>query len=126
MGKLILNSIGGCEASCDYNFFIVRSAKSVPKGFHHIPELSPSSKLFFTVQKWKKELQWPDRWEDYRSAFVEEMSSGVLAEFLGYLEELLSDGNTVQLVCFCPNLYDCHRSIIGDYYQDLGYKVEYN
>lgn len=122
---LILNPIQGCKPTADYNFFIVRSTKSAPKGFHHVPELSPPKSLFFEVQKWKKQGLWPSKWEDYRSSFVNSMSSGILAEYLDHLEELLKDGHSVQLVCYCPDHSECHKTIIGDYFFDKGYEVDY-
>lgn len=123
---LILNQIQNCQPTADYNFFIVRSAKSIPKGFHHVPQLSPPKKLFFQVQKWKKEGLWPDMWDEYRNQFIAEMETGELGEYLGYLEELLNEGCTVQLVCFCPDPSRCHRTIIGDYFLEKGYDVDFN
>lgn len=125
MGRLILNPIRECKPSADYNFFIVRSAKSVPKGFHHIPELSPPKSLFFQAQRWKKEGSMSDHFEDYRLAFAKHMQEGELAEYLDHLEDLLKQDVTVQIVCFCPDPTRCHRTIIGDYFFDKGYDVEF-
>jgi len=66
-------SIRHAVPDCDVNLFVVRVAKTIPKGFIHVPVLSPSSRLFATMLAWKNQGVWWQRWSDFEEAFEEEM-----------------------------------------------------
>jgi uncharacterized protein YeaO (DUF488 family) len=122
-GILMTRSIQGCQPIADINLFIVRSAKSIPKGFTHIPELSPSPKLFGQYLDWKKNGLWPEKWDKYKAAFLLEMRSSEMRELLDLIQLRLDEGKSVQLICFCPDCNYCHRDIHAEYFEDLGYTV---
>ncbi len=123
-GILKISSIQGCQPSCDINLFIVRSCKSVPKGFTHIPGLAPSSELFYKYWDWKKHNQWPSKWPEYVNAFVEEMKQPEMAKLIRLIKERLDQGKSVQLTCFCPDELYCHRSLIAELFEHWGYIIE--
>lgn len=97
-------------------WYIVRSpGKLVFDEKHkHVPELSPSSRLFSAYLNAKKMGLFDSEWfaEHYVPMFLTQMKSDIARE---KLEELVrrSDSEDIALVCFCENESLCHRSIVG-------------
>lgn len=129
--------------SFDKKLFIVRNPMKVESSKYdliHVPELSPSPELFKTYHsRWKKNIFTEkeqgylnligdnDWWQLYYVQFVEEMSNREDMKMnLDRIHELLSSGTNILLVCFCGSHSRCHRSIIGEYFEELGFEVKYN
>lgn len=103
----------------DYDeiWVIVRSLKSVPvisgTMVAWVPELSPSTELFYKVCDWKKAGVWGvEVFErEFVPQFLKEMHSKTA---IRKLEELYEIGKSkcVLLVCYCGEEKVCHRSIV--------------
>lgn len=120
--------------------FIVRSPGKVNAeqyGMVHVPELAPSPELFKTYQtRWKynkfteeeKKIITPagDWFYLYTVEYIKQMYNDPdMKMCIDRIQELLDEGTNVLLVCFCGSYENCHRSILGDYYAQLGYEVRY-
>ncbi len=102
---------------CDEVWVIVRNLKGgmphsdVP--IKHVPELSPSEKLYGDYWKYKKALKWTqkrfDEW--YTPIFLKEMQQTASSKMLDKLAAE-SKEKDILIVCFCPNESMCHRSLI--------------
>lgn len=110
MGKIILCRIGE-EPDADIKLLITRVPKQL-RGWLHVPELAPSPGLFFKAQKWKKEGLWPQKWPEYKSEFLKEMTLPVADKFLDRLVLRIREGKTIALSCFCVDEIYCHRSLV--------------
>ena len=126
----------------DLKLFIVRSPGKIDYekyGMVHVPELSPSPELFkkykarwskgiFTKieQQRLKELG-PDStwWDLYIPEFLNEMTGADAQVNIKRMIELLDEGTNILLVCFCADSLNCHRGLIGDHFNNMGYEVRY-
>jgi uncharacterized protein YeaO (DUF488 family) len=126
--------------------FIVRSmSKVTPEALHkhglvHVPQLSPSSALFSDyINRWLKgDFTAEERsiiskgstnswWDVYTQRFVVEMQSrNDMRKCLQRIEDLLNQGVNVLLVCYCTNPFRCHRGILGYYFMQRGFQVNFD
>lgn len=88
------------------------------KNLFLVKELSPSSGLLLDYKK-------NNSWDDYVERFTHEMHyrkdmANMLYRLQGYLEK----GNDVYLLCYEKDCTRCHRSLIGEYFQDRGIEWE--
>lgn len=124
-------------------YLIVRKpVHGIPRGFIHVPELSPSLSLFEQAQLWKQNIftkeeleKLPNQiasskkevwWSLYVDRFKKELverSDMVLA--LRNLSKELSAGEDVWLFCYCKDVHYCHRGLIGEYGKTLGWMVDF-
>lgn len=86
----------------------------------HMPSLSPTNTLF---QRYKKS----NDWEDFEECFKDQMYNE--SEIIDTLNLLMShlddpDGNDVCLVCCEKDNAVCHRRLIAEYLESLGYEWE--
>ena len=104
---------------------IVRSLKN-PGNLKHVPELSPSWKLFRRYL----DLQNTGRWnaeafqDSYVPTFLKEMQTAMVRKKINELVCKDRHGKSIALVCFCPDESTCHRSIIAGILQYVGVKVQ--
>lgn len=118
---------------------VLSTKKGIKIDFIHVPHLAPSSNLYRnTMYKWKK-LKFSQEekekmskgktgtWFDlYEEKFIED--SKVRNDFkraYNRLKEHLEEGRNIILVCYCEDVYKCHRRIIGDMLVKDGYDVKY-
>ncbi|MDF2880001.1 MAG: hypothetical protein K0R54_558 [Clostridiaceae bacterium] len=125
-------------------FFIVRKpVGGIPKGFIHVPQLSPSIELFDKTQKWKKNEFNDDEIKElktnnisltdksawlyfYKTEFYYELNNRPdMVRALNNLMYQLDEAEEIYLFCYCKNLEECHRYLIGQFIQNKGYKVDY-
>lgn len=105
------------KTRCDEVWVIVRNLKGgmphseVP--IKHVPELSPSEKLYSDYWKYKKALKWTQRRFDewYKPIFLKEMEGPAASKMLDKLAAE-SREKDILIVCFCPNESICHRSLV--------------
>ena len=111
-------------AAHDEVWAIVRSLRN-PGKMKHVPELSPSWKLFRTylalrdVGKWNKTAFQ----NNYVPVFLKEMQNEVARRKLSELIDLGKHGKRICLSCFCPDETLCHRSIVAGILQYAGIQV---
>ena len=111
-------------AEYDEVWAIVRSLRN-PGKMKHVPELSPSWKLFRTylalrdVGKWNKTAFQ----NNYVPVFLKEMQNEVARRKLSELIDLDKHGKRICLSCFCPDETLCHRSIVAGILQYAGIQV---
>lgn len=120
----------------DLKLHITRTTnKGIYKGFIHVPQLSPSTKLRdIAIYRWKK-LKFNKKeldimkngktgtWFDiYEIQFETEMDSR--ADFMKAYNRLkyhLDNGVNILAVCYCDDAYKCHRSLIHNKLISEGY-----
>lgn len=121
---------------------IVRKPQGkIPDGFIHVPQLSPSLKLFSKTQLWKKnqfsdkekmfledkEVSWEDSdawWTLYEGLFMEETKTRPdMVRAIERLKQCLKEGQDIYLFCYCKDVNRCHRTLIGSIIEEAGYEV---
>lgn len=111
-------------ADYDEVWAIVRSLRN-PGKMKHVPELSPSWKLFRTylalrdVGKWNKTAFQ----NNYVPVFLKDMQNEVAHRKLSELIDLDKHGKRICLFCYCPDETLCHRSIVAGILQYAGIQV---
>lgn len=99
-----------------------------------VPELAPSKRLFDQSWAWKRVDQWPSRWPDYERIFKEEMQTPEKMRYLKHILRRLDEGKSIAAACFCSWTHDhmyqgslaCHRRLIAEWVQALGYPTVIN
>lgn len=112
----------------DKIFMIVRSNRPInnPR-ITPLPELAPSSALFFMYLKWKSEEVWnQDTFDEkyvpwFLKDFVNNQESLNALNNIYYLSEVKNE--RICLMCYCTNESMCHRSIIAGLLQGAGAHV---
>lgn len=82
----------------------------------HVQQLSPSSGLLYRYKEEKID------WRKYVLEFRKEMLK--MQKSIDRIDELLSDGKDVMLVCYCSSK-KCHNVLLSDYIKELGHKVKF-
>lgn len=113
------------HAAYDEVWAIVRSLK-IPREMKHVPELSPSWKLFRRYLQLRNTGKWnPEAFQNfYVPTFLNEMKSAAARKKLNGLVWLDRQGRRIALVCFCPGEATCHRSIIAGILQHVGTQIQ--
>jgi uncharacterized protein YeaO (DUF488 family) len=120
-GHIVLCSIRRL-VQADVRLFIARIPPArLPQGWVHVPQLAPSTELFYQYRGWARTGQWPAMWPEYERRFKEEMPA--MRRFLDRVEEHLQAGRSVALACYCEYSRHCHRGILGEYFHAKGYPV---
>lgn len=103
---------------------IVRSLKN-PGQMKHVPELSPSWRLFKRYLGLRNAGDWNTGTfqKIYVPVFLKEMQSVAARRKLTELIELDRQGKRICLACFCPDETTCHRSIVAGILQNKGIAV---
>jgi len=91
----------------------------------HIPELSPSTQLFFEALNLKKAGKWNNDTFNtiYLPKFVEELKQPAAYQKLEELVEL-SRSKNILIVCYCSNESLCHRRILKTYVEIRNQQLE--
>lgn len=124
-------------------YLIVRKPVSgIPKGFTHLPQMSPSMGLFKDTYRWKKHqftesekrrleelsinkddaFTW---WELYKPRFIKEMKNQDFKKAIDFLVRDMQEGRDSWLLCYCKDAEHCHRILVGKYLEDMGFEVDY-
>ena len=112
-----LNYLNTHKSDFDARWAIVRSLRASIPGVRWVPELSPSTQLFYQYCAWKKQGEWGKQKfeEGYKPVFIHDIQSDPEAQAL--LDEIVAmheAGLNIALACFCSDYETCHRSIIAD------------
>ena len=86
----------------------------------HYPDLSPTNELF-------KEYKTNKKWDEFEKDFKEQMYEyPETMDAIQLLMDILDDpdGNDVCLVCCEKDNAVCHRRLIAEYLESLGYEWE--
>lgn len=109
-------------ANYDEVWAIVRSLKYANPNIRHVPELSPSWKLFCWYRQMKEEGRWNE--ETFQKVYVPQFLKEMRGEKQQkLLNDLAQTKKHIALVCFCMEEEVCHRSIIGGMLQGAGVEV---
>lgn len=84
----------------------------------HCPELSPSNELF---GQYKKEKDWDYFEINFKKQMYEDKET---VNMINVLIEALDNFNNVCLICCEKDNTFCHRRLIAEYLQSLGYEWE--
>lgn len=111
-------------AAHDEVWAIVRSLRN-PGKMKHVPELSPSWKLFKTYLALRDVGKWnAAAFQDvYVPTFLQEIRNAAARRKLTELIELDQQGKSICLACFCPDETLCHRSIVAGILQYTGIAI---
>lgn len=120
---LFAGSFSDISSKYDEVWLIVRSLKSMPTGnahIIHVPELSPSPKLFYSYLNWRKAGHWNkdtfERW--YKPQFLQDMQSTEAQKKLHELKNKAKNKN-ILICCFCTDESLCHRSIVKQLIKEI-------
>lgn len=126
----VTNSGDDRIAHVKHKYLIVRSAKNAEslyaKGWVQVPQLSPSSNLFYSYLDLKKKGLWNQDAFDtiYTPNFLNQMKTdNIMRDALNRVLALLRNGEDVVFACYCPEYNLCHRSILGSAYKQRNYNV---
>lgn len=124
---IIIKNIRDAKSEpCDEIWAIVRSMKSKSAGIEQVQDLSPTWDLFKKYRALKEQGDWNEQTfqEIYVPQFLRELKANRNAiNLLNKLYSADKRGETICLVCFCPNEAMCHRSIIAGLLQGVGCDV---
>lgn len=112
---IILTDIRHCKKpDADERYAIVRSYKKPIPGVIQLPELSPSTNLFYKYLNMKKDGNWNiDSFKNiYVPWFLREMKQ---PQAINALNKIWNSAKTkdIVLACYCDKETLCHRSIVG-------------
>lgn len=104
---------------------IVRSFKN-PGNLKHVPELSPSWKLFRRYLDLRNTGRWnAEAFQGiYVPTFLKEMQTAAVKKKLNELVWLNKQEKHICLICFCPDEATCHRSIVAGILQHVGIQIQ--
>lgn len=130
-GTLYLNSFYESKSNSDiHRISIARGDFSkIAVVNETLERLAPSKELFAYAQTVKKKPYhtYVDWFDTYTQAYKKQIFEDELAsKNLYYIEGLLKSGYDVELLCFCRSYKRCHRKIIGEIFENLGYDVIFN
>ena len=88
-----------------------------------IIELAPSKELFSWYMDNKESEDW---FIEYKRRYKKEVQGNERAlARMRDIKKLLDSGKDVVLLCYCRDVYKCHRSIVGEAYEYVGIEVIY-
>lgn len=107
------------------NTVVINVARKPVFGINkHYLELAPSKVLFDWYQKNKKKDGW---FVEYKKRYKKQIQydEQALASMRQIKHDYLDKGINVMFVCFCRDVHQCHRSILGEAYEAVGIEVIY-
>lgn len=110
----------------DEVWWIVRSPDVIPVIEKHVPELSPSPKLFAEYRSLARIQAFDEEYflTKYVPQFIQDLSKNESAFSL--LQQLCEESRTkdILLCCYCDEEWVCHRSIIAGILLGMGANIE--
>lgn len=118
-GTLLISNLKGInefEGEAVKLFTAVLPIKDYKKyGLVHIPKLGPSKGLLFRYKQEK--IDWKGYVLEYRKLMLN------MKSYLNRIEELLTSGENVMLVCYCSSK-QCHNQLLASYFKELGFRTK--
>lgn len=108
---------------CDEVWQITRAGNHIP-GTLWVPDLAPGPQLF------KRYLhEWKDRpgnewWDRYKELFEQELRTDEKLNALRKIWNYVESGRVIALVCYCRDSRYCHRTLVGNFLEQHGVRVE--
>lgn len=96
-------------------------------GFIHLPDIAPSVELLKEVKAYKDNGIFDEElfnsW--FKPAYSKEIATFLRQKNLQIIKDLLESGTNVVAMCVCGKSSKniCHRLVIGELFEGLGYKV---
>ena len=125
-------------------YFIVRKPVGrMPKGFIHMPQLSPSVNLLKNALRWKKgqftkneiaklnntNISYNTKnawWYLYVPRFKRELSTRIdVQKAVRKIKNESSIGINIYLFCYCKELNKCHRLLVGKHLEQKGLNIDF-
>ena len=106
----------------DQYWLITRAGQDVP-GLSRHSKLAPSRQLFNRYwRQWRGQdpATW---WPTYAAAFRKELQTDEKLQELRTLYSAVQAGQTIALVCYCPDARHCHRRLVGEFLAQYGVEV---
>lgn len=121
-GRLLLTNINGTKKLGNHviKIFVARQPlNNMDKlGWKWASRLAPAYKL---VQAFKKHgINWNAYYQRYMKEVIYNPESKIA---LDIIYNHLKSGEDIALICYCTNAQQCHRSILGKYYEEFGASV---
>ena len=105
----------------DINLFIVRNPKSNINSVSVFQYLAPSHELYTFYLKNKDSEGW---WNVYKGIFQKELQSTEKQLGLALVRDYVHDGFNVNLICYCSDYKQCHRSLVAEELRKMGVEVD--
>lgn len=122
-GKVYLANLRNYrEFHCDVNFMITLSNRGLHGNLIHVPNLGPSATLFQDLKSSETE----EERNMHMQRFKAYKNRPVVKAIIFDMRRLLDMGKDICLICFCEDVTRCHRSIVGSWFEELGYVVFYH
>lgn len=120
-GTLYLSSVANARFVSDcISIYIGRSSKCDDTFDYNFKDLAPS----WDLVKYAKNVGRLD--EYYKQEYRKQLKGKRAQEKLAQIKEWLKEGKDVQLICFCGGSRECHRGIIGEYFENMNeFNVDY-
>lgn len=116
-----LSNLKNLDTSDAIVAIVMRFPPFIPKeksNMIHIPELSPTGELLLEYKENKDFDSFKDKlWEQWNSSEESTLR-------LKQIEYALDNSNDVYLVCCEKDYNECHRKILGEHFEFLGYEWE--
>jgi uncharacterized protein YeaO (DUF488 family) len=101
----------------------------LPDGWVHWDSIAPSKALLDKAKQMERMDEWNETAfrEFYEPKFRYEIQHRNSAkQDLSTIVRTLKSGRNVAVACYCGNHQMCHRGIIGEIFEKIGYSVFYN
>lgn len=105
----------------DFNYAIVRNLKDSIGNVQQFTRLAPSQGLYETALLNKHSESF---WPYYHKAFCEELKSYEKQVGLALLEDMVSEGYEINLLCYCEDKEKCHRLDVYNALKSRGIECE--
>lgn len=122
-----LRNNAALRAKYDEIWVCMRSYKNPDDFAVHVPELSPSTDLFFSYRNMLNNGVWNESTfrDFYTPQFLQEIAANLDArQALNTLWRADKNGKRIALVCSCSKEKLCHRSILAGLLMGVGATVE--
>lgn len=127
-GRVILNNLRASSQYPDAITFNI--ARKEVSNMEQLICLAPSWELVLFLKTNLKEESVDDAvtWEAYKKGYkleldLADLKNKTVNKVLWSISYFLELGYDVQFVCFCSDPKYCHRSIIGEIFENRGYEV---
>lgn len=113
----------------DFKIFGVRKKLFLPEGWDHSDALAPSASLLFKAKEMEKRKEWTV--EAFRNFYEPKYRQEIMLRSeakkeLATIKKHLQYGKNVAFACYCGDSQKCHRRIIGEVFENVGFEVIYN